>query len=456
MDFRKRFGFAGKELASVLPFSHDVVGIVGEYAREARLLHVFESPKQSMSALSYFLATTDREMYFGDANRLQIIRASDDMSSSSATTIRTTRTLDVSCRPANMAFNCFAWPQRPFYQHQWLDVLDRVRNWCEAQVVQVKEYGSIVRMHYKGWKSHYDEDLYTAPDHPDTERIALLHTYTNRETKHPMHLAVGVTLDVMDTQNAWMTGVVTALDDAHHMVRVRYVGWSPRFDEWMHMESHRLAPRHTCTPKEQRPTISDTLVKPNSNTWTCVQCTFLNKVQLTQCEMCQTRRERPVAPSRCSVRLPQKAKPWTCTACTLINVTARKTCEACETPHSTTEAVQVPLPSSGAQHQGQPLNTLIHSTQSIRQRFGHLGAAICDAWFRMDPRALELITEYASDRRSVFTCPLPFTTDSSHPLHVLHVLSSLQLAPRIAFDPVESFTFVTPIKVWPTIKMVLD
>lgn len=46
-------------------------------------------------------------------------------------------------------------------------------------------------------------------------------------------------------------------DTDHDMVKVRYFGWSSKFDEWINMESPRLAPLHTKTlkPVVERPQL---------------------------------------------------------------------------------------------------------------------------------------------------------------------------------------------------------
>jgi len=187
---------------------------------------------------------------------------------------------------------------RPFYQHQWLDVLDTQDTWLEAQVVAVdpveaseaaeRELAALIadrrrggaaqlnappsaaaaapaassspappaqfgpqarriRVHYKSFHSKYDEWLDVSSDQARdvVSRIALLHTHTR--IPHPIRYprpfkAVGDAVDCKDTINAWHAAHVVAFHDARQQVLVHYDHFDSRFDEWIDLDSYRLQP----------------------------------------------------------------------------------------------------------------------------------------------------------------------------------------------------------------------
>jgi hypothetical protein len=189
-----------------------------------------------------------------------------------------------------------------------LDIVDTAWDWIEAQVVSVdpSEASSKsgdngdrsahdmqkIRVHYKGWKERYDEDLWIARKPPQItfvdhvigrneyaralgwSWIALVHTHSYpfsvrgmvrgallvaaAEGEEPERipappassnvcLDVDTNLDVLDPAGEWLRGIVIAHDLDHCMVLIRYFGWSSKFDEWINAESPRLAPLFTNT-----------------------------------------------------------------------------------------------------------------------------------------------------------------------------------------------------------------
>ena len=74
--------------------------------------------------------------------------------------------------------------RRKFYPGQWVDVLDTVEQWLEAQILEVANTstGSMVFVHYNGWPSQWDEWLDSA-----SARIQPFHSYTNQSITAPMH-----------------------------------------------------------------------------------------------------------------------------------------------------------------------------------------------------------------------------------------------------------------------------
>lgn len=66
---------------------------------------------------------------------------------------------------------------------------------------------------------------------------------------------VGMELDVLDTEGVWCPGVarlVVYTDDRYPLVKVHYVGWSTRFDEFIPANSNRLAPKEFYTTRARR------------------------------------------------------------------------------------------------------------------------------------------------------------------------------------------------------------
>lgn len=63
----------------------------------------------------------------------------------------------------------------PLYEHQWVDVKDKVGEWYEGQILQVCDQQVLV--HYKGWKKICDEWIGV---HQFSDRIKHLHTCTRR------------------------------------------------------------------------------------------------------------------------------------------------------------------------------------------------------------------------------------------------------------------------------------
>ena len=74
--------------------------------------------------------------------------------------------------------------RRKFYPGQWVDVLDTVEQWLEAQIIEIANTstGSMVFVHYNGWPSQWDEWLDSA-----SPRIQPFHSYTNQSITAPMH-----------------------------------------------------------------------------------------------------------------------------------------------------------------------------------------------------------------------------------------------------------------------------
>ena len=61
----------------------------------------------------------------------------------------------------NFNMNCFDINKRKLAKGQWVDVKDTVDQWLDAQVIEVSEDYSMVKIHYNNWSNRWDEWLPT-------------------------------------------------------------------------------------------------------------------------------------------------------------------------------------------------------------------------------------------------------------------------------------------------------
>lgn len=163
---------------------------------------------------------------------------------------------------------------RPFYIGQWVDVLDTVNEWLEAQIIDQLYVNGVLcfQFHYKGWKSEYDEYFSVKECNDPTSGLsARLAPHLSKSSNWfefcldgwspwpkdsktdngiiNSEFQIGHTIDVLDTINVWRVSTVVGLDDFSDgpMIHIHYNGWAYKFDEWIPLESYRLAPhgKHT-------------------------------------------------------------------------------------------------------------------------------------------------------------------------------------------------------------------
>jgi hypothetical protein len=97
-----------------------------------------------------------------------------------------------------------------------------------------------VTVHFKGFKDKWDETLAFGGG-----RLAPIHSKTAyREQIAPIKAFVGEELDAQDSRGVWLEARVIETDLPFGLVRISYLGWPSRWDEWINTDSYRLVPRN--------------------------------------------------------------------------------------------------------------------------------------------------------------------------------------------------------------------
>jgi hypothetical protein len=180
------------------------------------------------------------------------------LSSSSSSSPSIPSTSSYSCADASELGDIFV--------NQWLDCKDSKEKWVPAQVLaHVRgsreqmtrlavgkflqldggnrgEDVKAIKVHFKGYKSKYDEWLLVLPD-----RVRKLYTHTPRaaQTDPVTAFRVGAVLDVCDQHDDWLAAVILSLAEDRKQVLVHYRSYSNEYDEWIDMHSPRIAQRGT-------------------------------------------------------------------------------------------------------------------------------------------------------------------------------------------------------------------
>ena len=107
--------------------------------------------------------------------------------------------------------------------------------------------------------AYLGEDISTEPTHEHRQRMASLHTHTTRGTFYPgVHFELGEAVDVQDSVGHWLKASLIELDQEKKQVKISFVEWGSNYDEWLNMDSYRLAPQYTQT---RRPATVDSKVR---------------------------------------------------------------------------------------------------------------------------------------------------------------------------------------------------
>ena len=78
--------------------------------------------------------------------------------------------------------NCFNLNKRILAKGQWVDVKDTVEQWLEAQVIEVSEDNTMVKIHYNHWSTRWDEWIST-----NSPRIMPFRYHTRQSTLTNYH-----------------------------------------------------------------------------------------------------------------------------------------------------------------------------------------------------------------------------------------------------------------------------
>jgi hypothetical protein len=123
-----------------------------------------------------------------------------------------------------------------------LDAKDKHGCWYEATVIGLTP--THLRVHFDGWKSDFDENI------PRTaSRVAPLHMHSikrrkrRRSSRRFRDFEEGDIIDCKDTMDNWYES--TVLDVTDDQVLIHYESWSNVWDEWINIDSSRLAPLRT-------------------------------------------------------------------------------------------------------------------------------------------------------------------------------------------------------------------
>jgi len=127
------------------------------------------------------------------------------------------------------------------YLYKWVDVQDYLTKWYEGQVIEINKIEEKIKIHYKGWKEKFDEWIDIKKDY---HRIQPLHTYTHcpKSMNLNIELNKGIKLDVLDQTDQWYEGIIIEINYEYHLIKIHYLQWSDKFDEWLNDDSYRLAP----------------------------------------------------------------------------------------------------------------------------------------------------------------------------------------------------------------------
>eukprot|EP01084_Bolivina_argentea_P051984 95533_1 len=154
------------------------------------------------------------------------------------------------------------------YLNRWIDCQDEYHKWYEAQITEIDPNSDHrkIKVHYKGWKSKFDTwiDLNNEP-----ERARLLHTFTEKPAPlGEVELNIETKCDCLDSTDKWYEATIVDMNE--YLVRIHYVEWDSKYDEWINKDSYRIAPLHTMTTQKKHKTTTNNnknkTVKPPTTT----------------------------------------------------------------------------------------------------------------------------------------------------------------------------------------------
>lgn len=75
------------------------------------------------------------------------------------------------------------------------------------------------------------------------------------QTIHLIQFTVKAILDALDTRKLWLEAEIIEVDHTKERVKIHYLKWSAKWDEWIGFDSNRLAPHRTFTTGENVVTV---------------------------------------------------------------------------------------------------------------------------------------------------------------------------------------------------------
>ena len=111
-----------------------------------------------------------------------------------------------------------------------VEVLDAAKLWFPAEVLSVGPAG--VRVHFLGWGKAWDDSVSVR------EYAARLCQYRGWGRTLPGDFRVGEHVEALDLTGVWLPCRVLAVAEA--LVKVHYLGWPSKWDEWIHRTAGRL------------------------------------------------------------------------------------------------------------------------------------------------------------------------------------------------------------------------
>ena len=125
-----------------------------------------------------------------------------------------------------------------------IDAEDAYGHWYEATIIE--KDNAEVTVHFEGWNSKFDEVIPLI----NRQRLAPLHFHTHRRRKKLKgrkfrDFEIGDMIDCKDTFNRWYESTVLQVSESGKQIFVHYENFPSVWDEWIDVDSSRLAPLRT-------------------------------------------------------------------------------------------------------------------------------------------------------------------------------------------------------------------
>jgi len=149
-----------------------------------------------------------------------------------------------------------------------IDAKDSRGRWYESTVIGIPDDVSL-EIHFDGWNEKHDENVLR-----DSGRLAPLHSHSNKRRKRRRTLRNwrdfehGDMIDGQDSIQHWYEAVVVDVNHEEDLVYIHFEGWPIMWDEWLPVDSERLAPLRTHSViKRNQPTEQRLILTPRVGTF---------------------------------------------------------------------------------------------------------------------------------------------------------------------------------------------